>query len=56
MQHVLDDILDECSIHSTKMHSVDGRISCLSRLHPKDILESGSKTSQKDFMTFIQKG
>ncbi|XP_027913439.1 putative disease resistance protein RGA3 [Vigna unguiculata] len=35
--YVLDDILDECSIHSTKMHSVDGRTSCLSRLHPKDI-------------------
>jgi len=36
--YVLDDILDECSIHSTKMHSVDGHTSCLSRLHPKDIL------------------
>ncbi|QCD90900.1 hypothetical protein DEO72_LG4g1861 [Vigna unguiculata] len=36
--YVLDDILDECSIHSTKMHSVDGHTSRLSRLHPKDIL------------------
>ncbi|XP_014519672.1 putative disease resistance protein RGA4 [Vigna radiata var. radiata] len=36
--YVLDDILDECSIHSTKMHSVDGHISRLSRLHPKDVL------------------
>ncbi|QCD90889.1 disease resistance protein RPM1 [Vigna unguiculata] len=35
--YVLDDILDECSIHSTKVHS-DGHTSCLSRLHPKDIL------------------
>ncbi|QCD90901.1 disease resistance protein RPM1 [Vigna unguiculata] len=35
--YVLDDILDECSIHSTKVHSDDGQISCLSRLHPKDI-------------------
>ena len=36
--YVLDDILDECSIHSTKMHSHDGHASCLSPLHPKDIL------------------
>ncbi|KAK7367058.1 hypothetical protein VNO80_09065 [Phaseolus coccineus] len=36
--YVLDDILDECSIHSTKMHSDDGHTSCLSPLHPKDIL------------------
>ncbi|KAK8472166.1 hypothetical protein PHAVU_002G129632 [Phaseolus vulgaris] len=36
--YVLDDILDECSIHSTKMHSHDGHTSCLSPLHPKDIL------------------
>ncbi|KAK7367069.1 hypothetical protein VNO80_09077 [Phaseolus coccineus] len=37
--YVLDDILDECSIHSTKMHSDDDRhTSCLSPLHPKDIL------------------
>ncbi|XP_027915232.1 putative disease resistance protein RGA3 [Vigna unguiculata] len=36
--YVLDDILDECSIHFTKMHSDDGHISCLSRLHPSDIL------------------
>ncbi|WVZ09425.1 hypothetical protein V8G54_013955 [Vigna mungo] len=36
--YVLDDILDECSIHSTKMHSVDAHTSRLSRLHPKDIL------------------
>ena len=36
--YVLDDILDECSIHSTKMHSVDGHTSRLYRLHPKDIL------------------
>ncbi|KAK7367064.1 hypothetical protein VNO80_09071 [Phaseolus coccineus] len=35
---VLDDILDKCSIHSTKMHSYDGHTSCLSPLHPKDIL------------------
>ncbi|XP_027913438.1 putative disease resistance protein RGA4 [Vigna unguiculata] len=35
--YVLDDILDECSIHFTKMHSHDGHTSCLSRLHPKDI-------------------
>jgi len=35
--YVLDDILDECSIHSTKVHS-DGHTSCLSRLHPKDIV------------------
>ncbi|ESW30168.1 hypothetical protein PHAVU_002G130400, partial [Phaseolus vulgaris] len=36
--YVLDDILDECSIHSTKVHSDDGHTSCLSPLHPKDIL------------------
>jgi len=36
--YVLNDILDECSIHSTKMHSDDGHTSCLSPLHPKDIL------------------
>ncbi|WVZ10609.1 hypothetical protein V8G54_015139 [Vigna mungo] len=36
--YVLDDILDECSIHFTKMHSDDGHTSCLSRLHPNDIL------------------
>ncbi|WVZ12952.1 hypothetical protein V8G54_017482 [Vigna mungo] len=36
--YVLDDILDECSIHFTKMHSHDGHTSCLSRLHPNDIL------------------
>jgi len=36
--YVLDDILDECSIHSTKMHFVDGHTSLVSRLHPKDIL------------------
>ncbi|QCD90888.1 disease resistance protein RPM1 [Vigna unguiculata] len=36
--YVLDDILDECSIHFTKMHSDDGHTSCLSRLHPSDIL------------------
>ncbi|WVZ10602.1 hypothetical protein V8G54_015132 [Vigna mungo] len=36
--YVFDDILDECSIHSTKMHSVDAHTSCLSRLQPKDIL------------------
>ncbi|KOM45403.1 hypothetical protein LR48_Vigan06g070900 [Vigna angularis] len=36
--YVLDDILDECSMHFTKMHSDDGHTSCLSRLHPNDIL------------------
>ncbi|KAK7368289.1 hypothetical protein VNO80_10314 [Phaseolus coccineus] len=36
--YVLDDILDECSIHSPKMHSDDGHTSCLSPPHPKDIL------------------
>ncbi|XP_022631418.1 putative disease resistance protein RGA4 [Vigna radiata var. radiata] len=36
--YVLDDILDECSIHFAKMHSDDGHTSCLSRLHPNDIL------------------
>ncbi|KAK7367054.1 hypothetical protein VNO80_09060 [Phaseolus coccineus] len=36
--YVLDDILDDCSIHSTKMHSDYGHTSCLSPLHPKDIL------------------
>ncbi|WVZ09693.1 hypothetical protein V8G54_014223 [Vigna mungo] len=36
--YVLDDILDECSIHFTKMPSDDGHTSSLSRLHPKDIL------------------
>ncbi|KAL9328441.1 hypothetical protein ACSQ67_003444 [Phaseolus vulgaris] len=36
--YVLDDILDECSIHSTKTHSDDGHTLCLSPLHPKDIL------------------
>ncbi|KAK7367068.1 hypothetical protein VNO80_09076 [Phaseolus coccineus] len=36
--YVLDDILDECSIHSTKVHSDDGHTSCLSPLHPKNIL------------------
>ncbi|ESW30169.1 hypothetical protein PHAVU_002G130500 [Phaseolus vulgaris] len=36
--YVLDDILDECSIHSTKMHSHDRHTSCLSPLHPMDIL------------------
>ncbi|RDX90206.1 Disease resistance protein RGA2, partial [Mucuna pruriens] len=35
--YVLDDILDECSIQSKKLHS-DGHNSCLSRVHPKDIL------------------
>ncbi|ESW30176.1 hypothetical protein PHAVU_002G131100 [Phaseolus vulgaris] len=35
--YVLDDILDACSIHSTKMHSHDRHTSCLSPLHPKDI-------------------
>ncbi|XP_017426264.2 putative disease resistance protein RGA3 [Vigna angularis] len=35
--YVLDDILDECSIHSTKVNFGDGHTSCLSRLHPKDI-------------------
>ena len=32
-----DDILDECSIHSTKVHS-GGHTSCLSCLHPKEIV------------------
>ncbi|XP_047163771.1 putative disease resistance protein RGA4 [Vigna umbellata] len=36
--YVLDDILDECSIHSTKVNFDDRHTSCLSRLHPKDIL------------------
>ncbi|XP_014519682.1 putative disease resistance protein RGA4 [Vigna radiata var. radiata] len=36
--YVLDDILDECSIHSTKLNFDDRHTSCLSRLHPKDIL------------------
>jgi len=36
--YVLDDILDECSIHSTKVHSHNGHTSCLFPLHPKDIL------------------
>ncbi|WVZ10600.1 hypothetical protein V8G54_015130 [Vigna mungo] len=36
--YVLDDILDECSIHSTKLNFDHRHTSCLSRLHPKDIL------------------
>ncbi|XP_027913640.1 putative disease resistance protein RGA4 [Vigna unguiculata] len=36
--YVLDDILDECLIHSTKVQAHDGHISRLSRLHPKDIV------------------
>jgi len=36
--YVLDDILDECSLQSKKVHSGDGRSSCLARVHPKDIL------------------
>ncbi|XP_047180608.1 putative disease resistance protein RGA3 [Vigna umbellata] len=36
--YVLDDILDECSIHSTKVNFDDAHTSCLSRLHPNDIL------------------
>ncbi|ESW30165.1 hypothetical protein PHAVU_002G130100 [Phaseolus vulgaris] len=36
--YVLDDILDECSLQSKKVHSDDGRSSCLARVHPKDIL------------------
>ncbi|WVZ12621.1 hypothetical protein V8G54_017151 [Vigna mungo] len=36
--YVLDDILDECSIHSTKLNFDDAHTSCLTRLHPKDIL------------------
>ncbi|WVZ09431.1 hypothetical protein V8G54_013961 [Vigna mungo] len=36
--YVLDDILDECSIHSREMLSDDGHTSCLARAHPKDIL------------------
>ncbi|WVZ10605.1 hypothetical protein V8G54_015135 [Vigna mungo] len=36
--YVLDDILDECSIHFTKMRSDDGHTSCVPRLHPNDIL------------------
>ncbi|KAK8472164.1 hypothetical protein PHAVU_002G129200 [Phaseolus vulgaris] len=36
--YVLDDILDQCSIHSTKVHSDEGHASCLSPPHPKDIL------------------
>ncbi|KOM45406.1 hypothetical protein LR48_Vigan06g071200 [Vigna angularis] len=36
--YVLDDILDQCSIHSTKVNFDDAHTSCLSRLHPNDIL------------------
>jgi len=36
--YVLDDILDECSLQSKKVHSDDGQSSCLARVHPKDIL------------------
>ncbi|KAK7367065.1 hypothetical protein VNO80_09073 [Phaseolus coccineus] len=36
--YVLDDILDECSLQSKKVHSDDGRSSCFARVHPKDIL------------------
>ncbi|KOM45405.1 hypothetical protein LR48_Vigan06g071100 [Vigna angularis] len=36
--YVLDDILDQCSIHSTKVNFDDGHTSCLSRLNAKDIL------------------
>ncbi|XP_052725250.1 putative disease resistance protein RGA4 isoform X2 [Vigna angularis] len=36
--YVLDDILDECSIHSREVLSDDGHTSCLARAHPKDIL------------------
>ncbi|KAK7367056.1 hypothetical protein VNO80_09062 [Phaseolus coccineus] len=36
--YVLDDILDECSLQSKKVHSDEGRSSCLARVHPKDIL------------------
>ncbi|WVZ10608.1 hypothetical protein V8G54_015138 [Vigna mungo] len=36
--YVLDDILDECSIHSTKVNFDDRHTPCLSRLHPKDVL------------------
>ncbi|WVZ09691.1 hypothetical protein V8G54_014221 [Vigna mungo] len=36
--YVLDDILDECSIHSREVLSEDEHTSCLARAHPKDIL------------------
>ncbi|KAG2376405.1 hypothetical protein LR48_Vigan2516s000100 [Vigna angularis] len=36
--YVLDDILDECSVQSKTLHSVDGHTSRLSHLHPKDII------------------
>ncbi|CAJ1930964.1 unnamed protein product [Sphenostylis stenocarpa] len=36
--YVLDDILDECSIQSKKVQSDHGHGSCLSRVHPNDIL------------------
>ncbi|CAJ1930960.1 unnamed protein product [Sphenostylis stenocarpa] len=36
--YVLDDILDECSIHSKKVQSDHGHGPCLARVHPKDIL------------------